>query len=154
AISCAYGAYFGYVSGSPFILKRMGEDVVGTGYLYLPLALPYIVSALFGRRLAKKVPLGRLVSAGMVFATAGAAVLAGLATMGIGGKLALFGPLAILTAGNGLILPFGSAGAVGLFPEKAGAASGVIGTVQLGTAALVAVLVACVNDGRVLPVAI
>ncbi len=48
-----------------------------------------------------------------------------------------FMEIAVLTFGNGFLLPLGTALAISLHPKAAGAASGVMGSLQLGSAAVI-----------------
>jgi DHA1 family bicyclomycin/chloramphenicol resistance-like MFS transporter len=57
-------------------------------------------------------------------------------------------------AGNGLVLPSGIAGAVSIKPEVAGAASGLTGSLQMGSGALAAPLIGAVLDTTIWPLII
>lgn len=49
--------------------------------------------------------------------------------------------ISVLTFGNGFLLPLGTALAISSHPQAAGAASGVMGALQLGSAALSAAMI-------------
>lgn len=92
-------------------------------------------------------------------ALAGGALLVGLALAdaptagGLAGALAIVGPMLVYMIGVGLVLPNAVAGAVGPFPRAAGAASALLGFIQMTVAAVVGILVAAFYDGSALPMA-
>ena len=53
----------------------------------------------------------------------------------------------------GLVMPNGMAGAIGPFPEMAGAASSLLGFLQMGLGALAGFLVGWLHDGTTRPMA-
>jgi DHA1 family bicyclomycin/chloramphenicol resistance-like MFS transporter len=64
-----------------------------------------------------------------------------LTLAGIGGSLAITVPMALYTAGVGLVLPQAQAAAMAPFGAKAGAASSLLGICQMTLAALIGLFV-------------
>ena len=138
----AYAAYFAYISESPFLLTQQGVAKAHLGFSYVSLSVTYVAGNLVAWRL---MALGRatdqLLDIGYrFFAVGGAAML--VATFFFPH---LFAPsiaaISVLTFGNGFLLPLGTSGAVTSVPELAGSASGLMGALQLGSAATAALVV-------------
>ena len=56
-------------------------------------------------------------------------------------------PVFVFLIGSGLMLPNGLAGAMGPFPTMAGAASALLGFIQMTTAAVIGIAVGQLHDG-------
>ncbi|GAA3650875.1 multidrug effflux MFS transporter [Nonomuraea antimicrobica] len=150
----SFGAMFGYISGSPFVL----QDVYGAtpqqySLVFALNALALTGTAQLGGRLSGRVSPVLLVRAGLAAALAGAillltAVLAGL------GLWAIVGGLFVIMLGQGLTLPGTSALALGSQPAQvAGSASALTGVLQFALGAAAAPLVGLAGSGTALPMA-
>jgi DHA1 family bicyclomycin/chloramphenicol resistance-like MFS transporter len=88
---------------------------------------------------------------GVMFLAAGAlAMLAGVA-FGPRHAAAVVGPMMLYLCGVGLVLPQAIASAMQPFPDRAGAASSLLGTIQMSFAALVGILAGALIDASPLP---
>jgi DHA1 family bicyclomycin/chloramphenicol resistance-like MFS transporter len=90
---------------------------------------------------------------GCAVAAGGLAMVAVLA-LGRGSAASLVVPVALYLAGLGMVLPQSIAGAMSPFPERAGAASSLLGFVQQSVAAIVGALVGVTLGKSAWPLAI
>ncbi|MFD0905977.1 multidrug effflux MFS transporter [Actinomadura sediminis] len=138
AIGLSFGGMFVYISGSPFVL----QDVYGMSPQAFSVAfgvnsVGIVAAGQVGGRLAGRVPLTRLLAAGLGIVLAGAALLLVAVLAGSGPPLALAG-MFLVASGQGLVLPNATALALwGRAPRVAGSASALLGVGQftLGGAA-------------------
>lgn len=130
--TASYLALFTFLATSPFLLLRvMGVSGAGYGLIMATLSVVYIVGTFMCRRLLSRWGVRRTVAmAGGITATAGLLVVA-LAFLGWGkpwyGAWALVLPQALFLLAHGVHQPCAQSGAVGPFPQMAGAASALNG---------------------------
>ncbi|CAK0750509.1 membrane hypothetical protein [uncultured Gammaproteobacteria bacterium] len=74
-----------------------------------------------------------------------------LALAGIAEPAAVVGPMAVVMAGAGLVLPNAFAGAIGPYPGMAGLASSLLGFSQMALAAGAGAVVGHLHDGTSVP---
>jgi DHA1 family bicyclomycin/chloramphenicol resistance-like MFS transporter len=89
---------------------------------------------------------------GVICVAAGIAmvVLGHTATRGLG-ALAVVGPMVCYMIGMGIVMPNAQAGALGPFAHMAGAASALMGFLQMAIAALTGIVFGQLHDGTPLP---
>ncbi|MER0446727.1 MFS transporter [Streptomyces sp. Edi4] len=137
-LAVAYGGYFGYLAASPLIFEKMGLATETTSYCYITVSIAYVAGNLTSRALARKRPVNQLLWVGHGFFLLGALMMLGLGLSGAGapwGLLVLvFMP--VMTYGNGFLLPLSMSAGVTTFRTTAGAASGLMGALQLLAASL------------------
>jgi MFS transporter, DHA1 family, multidrug resistance protein len=146
AIPCfAYAAYFSYIAESPYLLARQGLPKSAIGFSYITLSLTYVTGNFIARRAMKTRSLDSTLRIGYrIFLTGGAAMVAALSLRPDSLVLGI-GAISILTLGNGFLLPLGTAGAITAVPRLSGSASGLMGCLQLFSAAAAAQLVGIVS---------
>ncbi|KEI34678.1 transport protein [Francisella sp. W12-1067] len=145
----AYITYFGYIAESPFLFHHFKYTAIEISFFYVSLSLSY----LFGNQVAK-----RLLS----FMCIDRTIFIGYGFFGLGGimfivlnhgvsftPVDLILPATILTFGNGFLLPLGTAGLVSSFEKISGYASGLMGTMQLSSAALSVYLVGILSKTNI-----
>jgi DHA1 family bicyclomycin/chloramphenicol resistance-like MFS transporter len=66
--------------------------------------------------------------------------MAGLFGMGLVTPASLFLPMCVVSIANGVVLPSAIAGALSVRPDIVGAASGLIGSVQVGSGAAISAI--------------
>jgi DHA1 family bicyclomycin/chloramphenicol resistance-like MFS transporter len=142
-IAAGYGGLFAFISGSPFVLQSVyALTPFGYGLAFAIASIGYIAGSWLAAKLVTRLGLDRTIGWGVVALAAGglAMVLAtALAPRAISGFVA---PMTVYLFGLGLAMPQALAGALQPFPERAGAASSVIGAVQQTVAASTGALVA------------
>lgn len=135
------GAYFAFLGGAPFV----GTEIVGMtptdlGTHFALVAVGYMIGNFLSGRFSERVGLEQMMVLGSIVACVGVSLawvlMNGDNPMGI----YLFGPMALVGAGNGLLLPNANAGIVSVRPELAGSASGIAGFLQIGGGAALASL--------------
>lgn len=138
----SYGGLFAFISGSSFVLQGLyglGEVAYGLSFAFT--VIGYIAGTLVAQRIVGAWGLDRTIGLGVACLAAGGVVMLGLVAAGVPSSFAVTGPMAIYTAGVGLALPSAQASAMTPFPERAGAASSLLGICQMCLAALVGVVI-------------
>jgi DHA1 family bicyclomycin/chloramphenicol resistance-like MFS transporter len=152
-----YGGLFTFISVSAFVLI----DVVGLtpdlyGFCFAAMVVGYMVGALSAGRVVQQLGIDRVMLAGGILAGGSGvtlAILAWLAGSGIG-VVEIVAPMMVYGAGVGWVLPASSAAAVGAYPDRAGAASSLLGAIQMCVAAGIGALVGHLLDGTARPMAL
>lgn len=136
--AATYSGLFAFISGSSFVYQlhfRVSELAFAIAFVMM--VLGFISGAFIAQRIAMRTEPRHLLLAGALLqAGAGAAMLAGTQIFPAS-TLALTLPMMFYAAGVGFSLPQSMALAMLPFPERAGAASSLIGMLQMGVAALV-----------------
>jgi DHA1 family bicyclomycin/chloramphenicol resistance-like MFS transporter len=154
-ISCVYSGLFAWISGSPFAFQYFYHlSPFGYGTMYAVSSIGFMIGTAYATRYVVRYGLDRIIGAGTV-----ATAIGGLAMMAAVGFDVL--PVEMLTlaaaiflAGLGLSLPQAMAGALTPYPDRAGAASSLIGFVQQSCAALVGGIVGLMIDASAWPLAV
>ncbi|MCZ8375309.1 MAG: multidrug effflux MFS transporter [Beijerinckiaceae bacterium] len=136
AAAC-YSGLFAFISGSSFVYQqhfRLTPFLFAVSFVVM--VLGYMAGAFLAQRLALRYDQRRMLLTGALLQSGGGlAMVAGL-LLGFG-PAAITLPMVAYAAGVGFTLPQSHAGAMMHFPEKAGAASSLLGVIQMGFAALV-----------------
>lgn len=154
-IAGGYGGLFAFIAGSPFALQTVyALDPFGYAVAFAIASAGYIGGSWLAARLVTRLGIDRTIGWGVLcFAVAGAAMIAAtaLAPRSVAGFVA---PMTLYLFGLGLAMPQALAGALQPFPERAGAASSLVGFVQQTSAALVGAAVGQLLGGSAWPVAL
>ena len=140
--ACSSASWFTFTASAPYLLSQlMGEPPSTYGVMILLPMAAYIVGNAVAARLA--LPLGgvRLLTAGLVVSCAAGVLMAAWCLYGLT-VWALFVPIALSSVGNGMSQPPAVAAGLSVDPRVAGAASGLIGFLQMAVSALGTLLVA------------
>jgi DHA1 family bicyclomycin/chloramphenicol resistance-like MFS transporter len=139
AIVClAYGGLITYIGVSSFIVQgSYGLSPVGYGITFAVSSVGYIAGTFFGRSVAARRGLSRAVGAGSALLGVGGILLPTAVVLAPAQIVEFIIPTVIYMAGIGVIIPQGIAAALTPFPERAGAASSLIGFLHMTTAAVV-----------------
>ncbi len=142
-IAAGYGGLFAFISGSPFALQSVyGLGPFGYAIAFAIASAGYIGGSWLAAKLVTRLGIDRTIGWGVLaFAVAGGAMIVAtaLAPRAVAGFVA---PMTLYLFGLGLAMPQALAGALQPFPERAGAASSLIGCVQQSVAASTGALVA------------
>ena len=147
-IAGGYGGLFAFISGSPFVLQSVyALSPFGYGLAFAIASVGYIAGSSLAAKLVTRLGLDRTIGWGVLcFAVAAAAMIAATA-LAPGAVIGFVAPMTLYLFGLGLAMPQALAGALQPFPERAGAASSLIGCVQQSVAASTGALVAhALND--------
>ena len=123
-----YGGLFMTLVGSSFVfIEVLGTSRVGFGAVLLTNSLAYTAGTFLCRRLLLARGLRGAVAIGGGLTLAGGLGMAALSLLGFHGVWSVAVPQWLYALGHGIHQPCGQAGAVGPFPEKAGAAASLSG---------------------------
>lgn len=143
ATTCASAGFNVFFSGGPILLIQvMGVAVETFGWFTLAWAGNFVVGSLVSSRLQGRVKSLILIPVGQIVLTIGALAMIATAALGYITPLALIVPLVLMGWGNGLNMPNAMANALVAVPaNRVGAASALLGFVQMVTAAVLTLLV-------------
>lgn len=153
-MALAFSGLFSFISGSSFVLiGALDLSPRLFGFAFGAVVLGYVTGTFVSGRLAGRVGTEALVAAGTLGGVAMALLLAGLAWAGVHTLAAVIAPMSLFFVAVGLVLPNATAAAIAPFPRTAGAASALMGFVQMGTGALAGAMVGWFDDGTPVPMA-
>jgi DHA1 family bicyclomycin/chloramphenicol resistance-like MFS transporter len=143
AATCASSAFNVFFSGGPILLIQvMGLAPELFGWFTLAWAGNFVIGSLVSNRLQGRVSSLLLILIGQGILTLGAVAMMATALFGFVTPLALIVPLILMGWGNGLNMPNAMANALASVPaNRVGAASALMGFVQMVAAALVTLLI-------------
>lgn len=145
--------FYIFVGGGAHVAVTMfGLTSAAFGVWFACASLGFMVGNYLVSRLTMRFGLDRMVWAGILFSTLGAALPTAFCLLDPqAGPMQVFLPQFLISFGNGLMLPTAAAGAVSIRPEIAGTASGITGFLQMAVGAAVAQLIAHVLAGASSP---
>ena len=149
--------FFGFLGGAPLLSSMLlAMSPSDYGMWFALCAAGYMLGNFLTGRYAQRVGLERMIVAGSLVTLLGPAAMVASFALGIDHPFSLFGWSALVGVGNGMVLPSNIAAGVSVRPDAAGAASGLIGTLQTLTGAGASVITAwAVGDGtRAVPFAL
>ncbi|MET1415261.1 multidrug effflux MFS transporter [Roseibium sp. HPY-6] len=145
ALTAAFSAltYFAYLGGAPFIAAQLlSLSAAEMGFYFMFVALGYIVGNYISGRFAARIGLYPMILTGTLISVFSVGLIGGFAYFGSVTAASLFLPMFVLGLGNGVCLPSAISGAVSVRPKLAGAASGLVASMQVGMGAFAGSLVA------------
>jgi DHA1 family bicyclomycin/chloramphenicol resistance-like MFS transporter len=153
-VAAAYGGLFAWISGSSFVLQDLyGLSALTFGVVFAAATLGYGIGTLIAAKLVVRIGIDRtIVCGGVALAGGGLAMLAAV-MLGVTSPLALVLPMALYLCGLGLTMPQAMAGALTPFPDRAGAASSLLGFLQQVVASTAGVVAAQLLGASALPLA-
>ena len=153
--SCMMGAVTVFITSAPHVaIDVLGVTPSNYGLLFFLPAFAAFSGFFYTARMAHRVGGARLMRIGAVLSVAGAGTLAGGILLGISHPLALFLPGMLVCGGNALAAPNSTTGAITSAPDMAGAASGMLGFVQLLMGAIATQLVAAFANQTAYPLTV
>lgn len=147
AATCASSGFNVFFSGGPILLIQvMGVAAELFGWFTLAWAGNFVIGSLVSNRLQGRVRSLLLIPIGQGILTVGAVAMMVTAALGYVTPLALIVPLILMGWGNGLNMPNAMANALISVPaNRVGAASALMGFVQMVTAALLTLVIGYVS---------
>ena len=153
-LSLAFTALFVYISEPPFVfIDMLGTSEHAYGWYTLAGVGAFATTSLMAGRFAGRITIAPAVRAGTAVMAVGGLAMAAFALSDVFSVATVLGPMMVLAAGIGIVLPYGMAGAMSAHPAIAGAASALFGLAQFGLAALGTVVIGVVRDGTHVPMA-
>jgi DHA1 family bicyclomycin/chloramphenicol resistance-like MFS transporter len=137
-VMLSFAGVFAWISAASFVLQDIyGLNPMRFGIAFAVTGGGYASGTLLATRLLPRLGLDRTMGVGATaMAFSGIAMTFNLA-IGLSHPAALVVPMAVNTCGLGLLMPQAIAGALNPFPDRAGAASSLIGFIQQTFAAAV-----------------
>jgi DHA1 family bicyclomycin/chloramphenicol resistance-like MFS transporter len=132
------GVFFSFIAGAPFIMVEVLKySPLDYGLWFMLISIGYMTGNFLSGRYAETVGIDRMIGIGNLLAIIGAVLMLTFAMSGNLAPVTLFGPMLLVTLGNGLTIPGGTAAAISVLPGTIGVAAGVSGFTQtaLGAAA-------------------
>ena len=128
------------------------------GYFFAGAVVGYIAGTQIAGKFTLELGIERMVVMGALVGAAGGIAMAivawsGWVGPGIAGAVTLVIPMAVFMIGIGIVMPNANAGAIGPFATMAGAASAVVGFLQMSIAAVIGVVFGQLHDGSPRPMA-
>lgn len=153
ALSAAsYGGLFTFLATSSFVfIQIMGLSNARYGLMMFVMSLAYIVGTFACRRLLPRFGLRQSVAIAAAISLTGGLLMGMLAWAGVDSLWAIVLPQVLFMVGHGIIQPCGQSGAVGPFPQAAGAASAINGFLIMAVAFGIGGWLGSRMDGTVAP---
>jgi DHA1 family bicyclomycin/chloramphenicol resistance-like MFS transporter len=156
ALSGGFGqaGMFAYISGSPFVfIDLYGVPAHAYGWLFGLNAVGIIAFTQTNRRLLLRHDADRILDKANLANFLCCLVLLAMAVSNAAGLIGILVPLFFVVSLRGLTFPNASAGAMAPFPEKAGSASALLGSVQFAIAAIASAAVGIFHNATAVPIA-
>jgi DHA1 family bicyclomycin/chloramphenicol resistance-like MFS transporter len=154
-VAASYGGLFAWISGSSFVLQDLyALSPLVFGVVFAMATLGYGAGTLLAGKLVGRIGIDRTIVCGGVALAAGGLAMAAAVALGATSPFALLGPIALYLCGLGLAMPQSMAGALMPFPERAGAASSLLGFLQQAVASSIGIVVGQMLGSSALPLAL
>ena len=153
ANSAIYGAMFAWIAGAMFVLiEGLSQAADAAGTYYAVSIIGFVLgSALAGRLQLDLTPL-QVIAGGIIICLV--ASIAGWSISDVRTPLAVIVPGFVVMIGIGFVVAPATALGIGPYPEMAGAASALIGFIQMAVSSLTVLAVGYIFDGTAGPMMI
>jgi len=149
----SFSSFLFFVGAAPYVMdETYGQGPSVYGLYFMAIAGAYMVANFFCGALTRRFGGDQILRAGGALGIIGLIIGVVLVSAGLVHPLVLFGPAALHSIGAGLSVPNAMAGAVGASPERAGAASGLMGFAQFIVGGVAAQVSGSLPHGSALPV--
>lgn len=131
------GVWFSFLAGAPFIAAELlGLDAVEVGISLGVTTIGYFIGNFLSGRFSQRFGVPLMIAAGNTIQLVTISVMVTLFAAGWLNVWTFFGPVAVISIGNGIALPNAIAGSLSVRPDLAGTASGTSGSIQFGMGAI------------------
>ncbi len=147
--------FFAFLGGAPYlVVETMGMPKVAYGLWFIALSVGYMLGNFCSGRFSERLGGAKMIQIGNALGFLGVGIFLALAFVPVLHPAAIFLPCFVMAMGNGFLLPNAVAGAVSVDPTAAGAASGVVGFLQMGFGALASFAAGQITTVSPLPMAL
>ncbi len=147
--------FFSFLAAAPYVMITVLERPPSEyGLMFIVVSAAFMAGNFTTARLSRRLGINRMVLGGSAGTLFGACVLVLVVPAVYVTPWALFLPMMFIAFTQGLSMPNSLAAVISLRPDLAGAASGLAGFLQMGTAALVAQVIGSIQSGSPYPMAI
>jgi DHA1 family bicyclomycin/chloramphenicol resistance-like MFS transporter len=144
--------FFSFISGAPYLMvNTLGRPATEYGLWFVLVSAGFMAGNFLAIRCSGRFSQIALMLAGSLAGVLGILATMGVVLMGLLTPATLFIPVALALMGNGLAMPNAQAGAINVFPHRAGTASGFSGFAQMTVAAAATQAVGLLQDGSAWP---
>lgn len=151
----SFGGMLAMLSGTPFIfIQLFGVAPEHFAYFFAVSVVAVILGAYVNSRVVMRYGIRRLLAVGTGIAVVGGLGLAVVALLDIGGLAAIVIAIFVFMFPHNITNANATAAAMEHFPELAGTASALIGSIRFGTGAVIGALVGVLHDGTTHPMAL
>jgi MFS transporter, DHA1 family, multidrug resistance protein len=141
-LASSFAGLFAWISGSPFVLQDLYHlSPFDFGVVFAICSVGYLIGTLIAATVVRRIGIDRTIGLGSLALAAGGLAMGAMLALGSPSVVAIVVPTTIYLVGLGLTLPQAMAGALTPFPDRAGAASSLLGFVQQTSAALLGAVV-------------
>jgi len=150
----SYAGLFAWISGASFVLQNLyGLTPFNFGIAFAIGSVGYMVGSTISARIVMRLGLDGTLGVGSATLALGGIGMVAVIALGLTSPFALVLPISVYLAGLGMVLPQSIAGAMTPFPDRAGAASSLLGVVQQCAAAICGALVGWLLGANAWPLA-
>jgi MFS transporter, DHA1 family, multidrug resistance protein len=154
-VALTTAAFLTFLGAAPYlVVDAMQMPKTAYGLWFVCLSGGYMIGNFCSGQFSERLGGERMIFYGNVAGTLGISVLLALALVPVMHPAAIFAPCFLMAFGNGVLLPNAVAGAVSVDPKAAGAASGMVGFLQMGIGAVMSYIAGQVTTTSPLPMAI
>jgi MFS transporter, DHA1 family, multidrug resistance protein len=147
--------FFAFVGGVPYVMvDLMGRPPSEYGFYFSVVPGMFMTGSFLAGRVSARVGSDRMITIGNLIALTATGAEVAWNHWDLLTPVTLFGSMAVAAFGAGLAQPNGMAGAVGVDPRRAGAASGLSGFMQMIVSAGVATIVGALLTDSATPVVV
>jgi len=153
ALSAAsYGGLFTFLASSSFVfITLLGLSKTQFGMVMFFSSISYVAGTFLCRRLLLRFSVQQTIAIAAFISLGGGTLMGSLAWAGVVNVWAVVLPLGLFMVGHGIHQPCGQSGAIGPFPQSAGAASAMNGFFMMVVAFGIGSWLGVRMDGTVLP---
>ncbi len=153
-IALTFGGLYAFITAAPFILiERMGVATQHYGLYYAALVLAYFLASLAANRMVDRFGVERLIRIALLIDVAGGAAIL-LVVFAYETPAALTAAVAVGTFGLGFLFATAPVRALAASGAQTGLAAALLGSLEMGIAALAALAVGFFHDGTAWPLAL
>jgi MFS transporter, DHA1 family, multidrug resistance protein len=153
--ACTTAAFLTFLGAAPYlVVDAMQMPKTAYGLWFVCLSGGYMIGNFCSGQFSERLGGERMIFYGNIAGTLGMSVLLAFALVPVMHPAAIFAPCFLMAFGNGVLLPNAVAGAVSVDPKAAGAASGMVGFLQMGIGAVMSYIAGQVTTTSPLPMAI
>ncbi len=151
----SFGALFAFLSGAPFVfIEFYGVAPEHMGYIFTLNVIGVLAGGWLNSKIVVTQGVREMMTIGVWLLVAGAAILFVLIYTDVWGVWGVVAGIVVFTLPLNVINANAAAGALEYFPDNAGTASAVVGSVRYGCGAVSGVCVGVLHDGTALPMGI
>jgi len=144
-----------FLAAAPYVVVTvMGRPPTEYGVWFIIETIAYFAGTIFANRYSQRLGIDRMISVSLKIGIASNVLVVAVVAAGFWTPVAIFIPFLGMGFANGAALPNSNAGAVSVYPELAGTASGLVSFIQLGLSALFAQAAGSIQNGTPYPLAL